>query len=215
MSTGSWIGRVAAATLLAAVLITLSVLYVDRPVESFVANNISTHFSRLMFFRLLASPSLLPEPVAITYLIVYALYYLSRRTAWLRAQLFLKLSAAVLVAMPIKDALKWVIGRPWPATWVQTGIYNLHPFTHDGMFGCFPSGHTTLSAAPTFVLWWCVPKYRPLWLAIVVSVMIGLVFSGYHFVGDVTAGFFLGLAVGTATVAAWPILEQKRKQFFF
>jgi membrane-associated phospholipid phosphatase len=212
MDNGSVIKRIAAAALLCACLVTLSVAFVDRPVERLVANNVLDHYHRLLFFDVMASPSLLALPGACTYLVFYALCYLVRRTNWLRSQLFLQLSVAVAVATLAKDELKWLFGRPWPTSWVEDGIYKIHPFTNNFFYGSFPSGHTSVSAAPMFVLWWCLPKYRPLWLAIVFSVMIGLVGSGHHYVGDVTAGFFLGLAVGTGTVAAWPNPPASAKQ---
>ena len=103
-----------------------------------------------------------------------------------------------------KDELKWLIGRPWPQTWVKYGVYTLKPFTDSQYFGSFPSGHTTYVAAPMFVLWWRLPRYRLLWLGIVLMVMVGLVGSNNHFVADVIAGFFLGLAAAAGTVTLMP-----------
>jgi len=212
MDDWSKIRPVAAAALLCALLVTLSVAFIDRPVERLVVNHVLNHHGRLMFFDLLASPSLLSFPLACSYLLLYALSHLSHRSAWLRMELCLKLSIAVAVATLAKDELKWVFGRPWPASWAVDGIYRLHPFTNNTFYGSFPSGHTSISAAPMFVLWWCLPKFRPLWLGIIFSVMIGLVGSGHHFVGDVTAGFFLGLAVGTGIVKVWPSIPGSPKK---
>jgi membrane-associated phospholipid phosphatase len=56
-----------------------------------------------------------------------------------------------------------------------------------------------------FVLWWRLPpKYRPIRMAIVALVMIGLVAYGFHFVGDVIGGLFLGMAAAAGAVALLP-----------
>lgn len=195
---------VIAAALICAVLVTFSVVYVDRPVERWVADNTFSHKGWLLFFDLMATPSLLPMPAACLYMPFHALRRLAGRTSGPLNQLFLALSVATSVATLAKDELKWLIGRPWPSTWARYGDYKLHPFISSFFYGSFPSGHTTYIAAPMFVLWWRLPRYRALWLAIILSVMIGLVLSGHHWVGDVIAGFFLGLAAAAGTVAAEP-----------
>jgi membrane-associated phospholipid phosphatase len=87
------------------------------------------------------------------------------------------------------------------------------------LYDCFPSGHTTIIAAPMFVLWWRLPQYRPLWMAIIFGVMIGLVGAGFHYVGDVIGGFFLGMTVAACTVALMPgstsFCEQKEAKKLF
>jgi membrane-associated phospholipid phosphatase len=189
-------------------LVGVSVLYVDRPVARFVFE----HRSAMLFFEALASPSLLSLPFAGCYLVYYALCRVTGRPAGRHAEPLLTLALAITLATAAKDELKWLIGRPWPITWVRYGIYAPHPFRADYLFGSFPSGHTTYIAAPMFVLWWLLPQYRALWAALVLMVMIGLVGSGYHFVADVIAGLFLGLAVAAGTVAArQPIPEISRR----
>ena len=187
-----------------AVMVTLSILYVDRPVERYILAHI--HKKGATFFDLLAAPSLFPLPGACTYLVFYTLRSAAGRPAGARASLYLALSIAVSVATMAKDEMKWVIGRPWPLTWAKFGVYKIHPFTNNLFYGSFPSGHTTYIAAPMFVLWWRLPKYRPLWLAIIFLVMVGLVGSEHHFVSDVIAGLFLGLAAAAGTLAVGPTL---------
>jgi len=48
-----------------------------------------------------------------------------------------------------------------------------------------------------------LPRYRPLWAAIVASVAIGLIGANYHFVSDVIAGAFVGISTGSAVVLLW------------
>jgi membrane-associated phospholipid phosphatase len=174
--------------------------FVDRPIARWVFH----HQHYWMIFKVMASPSLLSLPVACLYLAGYAIATLLKRQTGPHTRLFLTICIATVVASAAKDELKWLFGRPWPAEWYFNHVYRFHPFTDNFSFGGFPSGHTTYIAAPMFVLWWRLPQYRALWIGIIFAVMIGLVGSGYHFVGDVIAGFFLGLAAAAGTIAAWP-----------
>jgi membrane-associated phospholipid phosphatase len=197
--------KTAIAAFIFAALLFISVNFVDRPVLRYVVHH--RRFAGL--YELMATPSLLPVPLAIIYLIIFAFGKLSGRPQNSGTNLYLTVSLATIVANSAKDELKFIIGRPWPSEWLRTGIYHLHPFTDSAFFGGFPSGHTTYIAAPMFVLWWRVPQYRPLWMALIASVMIGLVGYGFHFVGDVIGGFFLGMAVAAATVAWMPGQRQR------
>ena len=192
--------RVIAAALVGTLLVTLSVLYIDRPVARFVA----AHDTYQLFFEGLASPSLLALPFASVYAVIHTQATLARRRQGALAQLLLALTLAIAFATVAKDELKWLIGRPWPGTWVKYGVYTLSPFTDTQYFGSFPSGHTAYVAAPLLVLWWRLPRYRWLWLTVIFMVMIGLVGSNFHFVADVIAGFFIGLAAAAGTVAVLP-----------
>jgi membrane-associated phospholipid phosphatase len=191
---------IALAAISCAVLVTLSIAFVDRPVFRFVYQH--QRFDRL--YEVMAAPSLLSLPLAGIYLLVFAFSRLSGTPRGRYTSLCLTLSMAVVTANAAKDELKWLIGRPWPMEWWTQGVYHLQPFTDSGVFGSFPSGHTTYVAAPMFVLWWRLPQYRAIWMAITAMVMIGLVGYGFHFVADVIAGFFLGMAAAGLSVALIP-----------
>jgi membrane-associated phospholipid phosphatase len=188
------------AAVICAVLLFLSIAYVDRPVARYAFQ----HRSLAHLYELMASPSLLSLPFASIYLLVFAIGTLRGRPRTALTSLYLTLSIAIVAVNAAKDELKLVIGRPWPFEWWQYGVYHLQPFTDNAAFGAFPSGHTAYIAAPMFVLWWRLPRYRPLWMGLVAMVMIGLVGYGFHFVGDVIGGFFLGMAAAAAAVAAIP-----------
>jgi membrane-associated phospholipid phosphatase len=194
------------AVIIFAILLFISVTFVDRPVLRYAVHH--RRFAEL--YELMATPSLLPLPLSILYLIVFAFGKLSGRPQNAGTNLYLAVSMATIVANSAKDELKFLIGRPWPAEWLNAGVYHLQPFTDSVYFGGFPSGHTTYIAAPMFVLWWRLPQYRPLWAALIASVMIGLVGYGFHFVGDVIGGLFLGMAVAAATVAWMPAGQLRR-----
>lgn len=189
------------AAIICAVLLFLSIAFIDRPVAMYAFH----HRKFAHVYELMAAPSLLSLPLASFYLLAFAFGTLSGRSRTALTSLYLTLSIAIVTVNAAKDELKMVIGRPWPFEWVRYGVYHLQPFTDSAAFGGFPSGHTAYIAAPMFVLWWRLPpRYRPIWMAMIVMVMVGLVGYGFHFVGDVIGGFFLGMAAAAAAVAAIP-----------
>ncbi len=186
-------GRVLIAAVLCAVLVGFCIAFIDRPVEVYV----NAHRRFRVIYQIMAAPSLLPLPFSLGFLSLYAIRSGAAAPAPLTRAL-LALSLAILGATTAKDGLKWLFGRPWPDSWVAYGTYRFHPFAESTLYGGFPSGHTSYIAAPMCLLCWLAPRYRALWMGIVAIVMIGLVGAGYHFVGDVVAGFFVGLAAAAA-----------------
>jgi membrane-associated phospholipid phosphatase len=114
-------------------------------------------------------------------------------------------SLAILVSFEIKEQLKHLFGRTWPETWtddnpswIRDHAYGLHPLHGGGGWESFPSGHTTQIAALAAVAWLGLPRLR--WLGVAL-VAFGLWGSDYHFVGDILAGAFVGVAYGAGMVA--------------
>lgn len=126
-------------------------------------------------------------------------------------------SISLIVAETIKSGLKYVFGRLWPDTWVQSnpsfihdGAYGFH-FFHGGQgYASFPSGHTTVTCALISVLWIFYPLFRPFYAAVVLAVAVGLIGANYHFLSDVIAGGFLGTSVGWMMVALWQAHQTSR-----
>src|SRR5580658_6528589 len=117
---------------------------------------------------------------------------------WLTA---MQASLTVIVSVAIKDQLKFLFGRTWPETWVDhnpswiTNHSYGFSFFHGGAgWGSFPSGHTTETWAFVAVFWVRAPRLRLLWAALALLVPIGLFGADFHFVGDMVAGAFLGIA---------------------
>jgi membrane-associated phospholipid phosphatase len=186
----------------------ICILFIDRPVALFVAH----HQQHRLLFQAMAAPSLLPLPFAIVFL---SGYVISAPFAWppgRNARNLIAVSLAILGATTAKDELKWLFGRPWPDTWLHYGAYGFQPFTDSFLYGAYPSGHTSYIAAPMCLLCWLRPKYRPLWLGVILLVMVGLVGAGYHFVGDVVGGFFTGLAAA-AVVAGFMSRQPGARNF--
>ncbi len=185
---------------LGAALVVVCIFFIDRPVERLVA----AHRGLLPLFQAMATPSLLPLPLAGLYLCLAASRRLAGHAAWAGSHIYLAASLATLAATAAKDELKWLFGRPWPESWMNYGVYAFHPLATFWWYGGFPSGHTAYITGPLGVLWQLVPRFRPLWAALILLVMIGLVGAGYHFVGDVIAGFLTGLAAAWGTLLLLP-----------
>jgi membrane-associated phospholipid phosphatase len=196
-----WLWRAGFWFAVCALVSVFCILYVDRPVELFV----HAHQRFRPVFQAMAAPSLLSLPLALIYLAGYAVaaaFAPKKPGVW--EWRYLSLSAAVLAATGMKDELKWMFGRPWPDSWTTYGFYAFKPFTDSTLYGGFPSGHTAYASAPMFMMCWLFPKYRLAWLAVIGMVMFGLVAADYHYISDVIAGAFVGLAAASATVALMP-----------
>ena len=188
-----------------AALVTLCYFYVDRSVADFVyAHNFSkysiwfewsTHISPLLLY-------LAPIVVIILVLKKVIAKQLSRL-----ATVFLAISVNLIVTVSIKDELKFVFGRYWPATWIdnnpswlQNHAYGFHFFHSGKAFQSFPSGHTAIIFAVMSIIWMVYPKWR--WLSVIscMLVMLSLLALNYHFVSDIIVGGFLGSITGMYTV---------------
>src|SRR5262249_42458261 len=107
----------------------------------------------------------------------------------------------------IVHQLKYLFGRTWPDTWVennpsliQNGVFGFNPL-HGGLgFASFPSAHAAEVCSVMSVLWWSYPNWRPIYIACVVAVTIGLIGANYHFLSDVLSGIFVGVTAGYITM---------------
>ena len=114
---------------------------------------------------------------------------------------------SVVMGEQIKNGSKWFFGRPWPETWTHNNSsyignqdYAFHWFHGGREFSSFPSGHTAATLAVLSVLWICYPRFRIVYALVALVVVVGLVGSNFHFLGDTIAGAFLGSTIGWMTV---------------
>jgi membrane-associated phospholipid phosphatase len=49
------------------------------------------------------------------------------------------------------------------------------------------------------VLWWSYANLRPIYIACVAAVAIGVIGANYHFLSDVIGGIFVGITAGYLT----------------
>ena len=205
MTQHSPLRRAVIGLFLCAGLIILSIAFIDRPVARFVHAHIH---HRLVFFAMAAIANV-PKPVASLYLTWAAFASWSGRRLEPAMRLLVLVSIATLIAILIKDELKFVFGRPWPEanplpwihnhpSYINSHVFGFFPLHGGASFESFPSGHTTAISAPMAVLWARVPRYRPLWGSLIVIVVAGLIGADFHFVSDTIAGFFLGTIVAAS-----------------
>ncbi len=216
--------RVALAALSCLGLALLSIAFVDRPLASWVHDHLDGAWLLpysiiyqgyevpVSIFMVMAAPAEVLGKAAGGGLIVMGAAGLVgwRPRRW--GQIALAVCTAVLVALAMKDELKWVFGRTWPESWLQINPSWIRDHVENFRFfrgwigrASFPSGHMTVVASAAGVLWNTSPRLRHLCLGLIIVVAVGLVGGNYHFLSDVIAGFYLGWGIGL--VASAPVLR--------
>ncbi len=138
----------------------------------------------------------------------------------------MSLCLSVFAAVAINSVAKMVFGRTWPESWlgdnpsfIRDGVFGFFPFHGGPGWGSFPSGHTTVVAAPATILWIVWAELRMAWAAVVAVVILGLIGANYHFVSDTIGGLYLGAGIGCGIAGLmlspndrlnWPILFNRR-----
>ena len=212
--------RVAAAAATCAVLLVVSIALIDRPVATWIhghlgylqfgwfSANYHGHLLRFGPFSLMASPA---EALRLLGVLAFAAMAIAVCAGWRprdhgRAAVFLCLS--VFASAAITTFAKEAFGRTWPESWlgdnpsyIRDGVYGFFPFHGGDGWGSFPSGHTSVVATVATVCWLVWPEGRVVWVAMVAIVVAGLLGGNYHFVSDIIASLFLGVAIGFAIAA--------------
>ncbi|OCO99753.1 MULTISPECIES: phosphatase PAP2 family protein [unclassified Ensifer] len=125
-------------------------------------------------------------------------------------------------ASALVHTLKFLFGRARPELFAELGAYSLTPFATTDLYESFPSGHSTAAGAFFGVFAMLLPKLRPLFLVLALTIGVSRVVVGAHYPSDVAAGLLLGLwsAVMTAFLFAkygrlfdlgpggWPLVER-------
>lgn len=185
----------------------VAIPWIDRPVVDFA----HVHTQGTRWIQHIAE---LPSPLFVlawpTFGILGATLVWRRRLPAWAATLWLA-AGAVGVGSVLKQGLKLVFGRTWPATWIhdnpsylRDGVFQFRWFGGDGAaYASFPSGHLTVMLAFATVL---ALRHRALRWPCAVAVALtgfGQLAAAYHWTSDVLAGASLGIAVGAMFVWAW------------
>ena len=198
-------------------LVGLSIAFVDRPLATWLHE--SLHGDRVFVWL-----SQIVDPVLPGSALGLLIAAVAAMSGWRPGRLGRTLIAAcmaALLAYAIKDQAKYAFGRLWPETWVDNnpswiggGAYGFSPFHGGAGWSSFPSGHMTGIAALMSVIWQRAPKWRWLSVLLIVAVAVGLLGADYHFLGDLIAGTYLGVACAVGVLAAlhagWSAREDKR-----
>jgi membrane-associated phospholipid phosphatase len=187
----------------------LSTLWLDRPIAFWVHDRFGEVFEQHRMTARLADTRILSLSfVATCWFIICGVFALTRRY-FSRVEAIIALSAiSMLATVVLKDELKVVFGRTWPASWqpgilslVGNGAYGFHFFHSGKSFESFPSGHAAIAAAILSIPWLLVPNLRLICAICILAVDCGLVALNLHFLSDVIAGSFTGFSAGLFTVA--------------
>ncbi len=113
-----------------------------------------------------------------------------RARAWAPGFVFLAVAGSGLTG----DLIKVVAGRLRPRLLFENGLYGFSPFSHDWAMNSFPSGHSQAVWAAMTALTILYPRHRSLALTIAVLVSLSRVATTVHYLSDVVAGAWLGVA---------------------
>lgn len=182
--------------------VTASYLWLDQPIAFFVHRNVT---DKTMFVLL----QRLPIAFLLLSLLVLAwcgLWALMDRPFSRVQSVGFACSLSFIATNFINNQLKYAFGRTWPDTWIdnnlsliQNGVFGFNPFHGGPGFASFPSGHVAAVCAVITVLWWSYTSWRPIYLACVAAVAIGLVGANYHFLSDILSAIFVGVSAGYIT----------------
>jgi len=187
------------AALACALLVGIAIVWLDRPIATFVHAQIQ---NKTIFDQMQKLPEILPGAAAV----ILAGLVLAAAVGWrggAACEVLVRCSISLLAAAAIKDQLKFLFGRTWPETWINNnpsfikdGVFGFFPL-HGGLgWASFPSGHMTAITSVLAVLWLRWPRLRWLWALLWLDVVVGLLGADYHWLSDIVAGSFLGAAVG-------------------
>jgi len=201
------------AFILMAALAATAFLWLDRPISFFA-------HEKLAPLRIFPYLTRIPEPLlvlsSLVFVAVGACVLMERPLAKFASALLLS-AISVVVTYQFKEQLKFVFGRTWPETWINNnpslirdGAYGFNFFHGGPGYAAFPSGHTAAICAAVSVFWFCYPKYRWLYAALIAATVIGLIGANYHFLSDIIAGGFIGFTVGWVAVLLWDAGDRPR-----
>lgn len=177
----------------------LSCALVDRPLARWIHDNLA-HQPLFPWLTHIVDPVV---PLALGILLIAGLAAAFGKDPRPGMRPLLALAVAVLVAVAVKDELKWMFGRSWPETWVngnpsyiRDGVFTFAWFHGGRGWASFPSGHMTLITAAVAALWRESRGLRWIGAVVVILVAVGLLGADYHWLSDIIAGTLLGAAVG-------------------
>lgn len=209
----SEVARIAAAIGLVAVVVVVSIAFVDRPVALYLhPKGPDLHALFELITRL---------GVAWGWLVVFALGFAGlhwggglprlrgaavrmRAASAAPAFLFASIAAAGLAA----DILKIGLGRMRPKLLFDGGLYGFTGIAWRSDYWSFPSGHTATIVALATALWWLWPRHLLFYVVVAALVAASRIAVGAHYPSDVLAGALVAVLAtrGMARVfAGWGI----------
>jgi membrane-associated phospholipid phosphatase len=190
-SKGKWIFS----ALLLTPLLALCVRFLDIPVALYVKHHL---YGNLHWAKLTSNlPDLLLVAVLLVTCTAFSLY-LARTSKGIydAATSFEKLvSWAAPTSYLVKSLFKFVFGRVNTRHWLEEpDLYGFHWFQSRAGCDGFPSGHMIVVVTLLAALWRFHPRSRPFCGGAALLLGVALIATNYHFLSDVIAGAYLGMA---------------------
>lgn len=181
-----------------------AVLWIDRPLA------LAIHHAGIDNYLLLRYVTEGLPPLMMWLLVIAALYRGWQLRWWLAIVYSGYLYVMLKVTMEVKTGLKIIFGRYWTKTWINNNLSLIHDnvfgfnwWHGHGNQGCFPSGHSTFTAFCCVWLWYLFPRFRYLWLSLMIIMPVCLIALDYHFLGDCLAGLGLGMFCAVLSYQLW------------
>ncbi len=180
------------------VLVVLCYRYVDVPVAAFFERLLRWNAGWRHYTAHL--PDLLTTFVIVGTALSWGAYPVARaRGRTHDAELLRLIGTCLPVSFATKAVFKLVFSRTntraWLAGYSDPGF---HWFHGGALYASFPSGHMTVFAAFFTALWFYYGRFRAFYAGMLMLLAIALIATDYHFVGDVVAGAYAGVAVSFA-----------------
>jgi len=117
--------------------------------------------------------------------------FIKKRKIWSNRALFVFLSmsfSGILVLIT-----KFIFGRYRPRMFLEEQLYGFKFFQLKGKLTSFPSGHASTIVASMLALYFISPKYRAIYFAIALVIVISRVLVCHHYLTDVIFGSYLAV----------------------
>ena len=129
------------------------------------------------------------------YLITGMLFFVVlRKTYPWRALSGLFLASSVAASGVSADVIKYIAGRARPILYFSEQLYGFNCFHYEYEWISFPSGHAATAFSAAIVFTTLYPRWRILFLFAGTLIAFSRIFLTQHYISDVIAGSFLGMA---------------------
>ncbi|MEO1051710.1 MAG: phosphatase PAP2 family protein [Bacteroidota bacterium] len=187
-----------------AIGISATVTLLDRPISNFFRNNQNKVMDRVSKFG-----DFMGQPDN-NYPFLLAVWSsgVIFNNEWLR-DTGIMLFASITTSGLLQTFSKELVGRARPLT--GDGVYGFRPFDGTIAYHSFPSGHTMLALATSWVMAHQV-KFKPLkifFYSVPVIVGVARIYDQAHWASDVLLGSALGIACAETVIRVYPKFKEK------
>ena len=117
--------------------------------------------------------------------------FIKKRKIWSNRALFVFLSISFSGILAL--ITKFIFGRYRPRMFLTEQLYGFKFFQLKGKLTSFPSGHASTIVALMLALYFISPKYRAIYFAIALVIVISRVLVCHHYLTDVVFGSYLAV----------------------